>query len=168
MKNFVLLAALLFACGGGSKNVRGGGASDETPAWVSQGTGAFNGEAGKKLQGVGTAPRSDPAARRKAADAAAAQQLQGGIDAITASLSKMTESTKENVGDDIAAIVKKAAAAVQHVRDHYVTQDGTETALDQLDLGALKAATQSVDGDDNLKKEVGNNLDRAFDQLAPK
>ena len=29
-------------------------------------------------------------------------------------------------------------------------------------------AVQSVDGDDNLKREIANNLDRAFDQLAPK
>jgi hypothetical protein len=169
MRNFgVLLGALslALACGGGKKNVRSGG-GDDTPAWLAQGTGAFNTESGKKLQGVGVAPRSDPPARRRAADAAAAQQLQGGIDALAAGLAKMTESTKENVGDDIAAIVRKAAASVPHVRDHYVSE-GSESALDQIDLAALKQAVQNVDGDENLKREIANNLDRVFDQLAPK
>ena len=169
MRNFGVLSAatlsLALACGGG-KNVKAGGGG-ETPAWVAQGTGAFNVESGKKLQGVGVAPRSDPRKRRQAADAAAAQQLQGGIDALAAGLSKMTESTKENVGDEIAAIVRKAAAAVPHVHDHYVAE-GSESALDQIDLGALKQAVQGVDGDDNLKREIANNLDRAFDQLAPR
>ncbi|TMA23774.1 MAG: hypothetical protein E6J88_12140 [Deltaproteobacteria bacterium] len=170
MRNFGVLSAATFslalACGG-SKGVKPGGGGDETPTWVAQGTGAFNVESGKKLQGVGVAPRSDPRKRRQAADAAAAQQLQGGIDALAAGLSKMTESTKENVGDEIAAIVRKAAAAVPHVHDHYVAE-GSESALDQVDVGALKQAVQGVDGDDNLKREIANNLDRAFDQLAPK
>ena len=46
--------------------------------------------------------------------------------------------------------------------------EGSESALDQVDVGALKQAVQGVDGDDNLKREIANNLDRAFDQLAPK
>ncbi|MGZ6143760.1 MAG: hypothetical protein ACXWLM_10505 [Myxococcales bacterium] len=169
MRNFVVLsvAAVALACGGGGKNVKPGGGDDGTPSWVAQGTGAFVAESGKKLQGVGVAPRSEPMARRKAADAAAAQQLQGGVDALAAFLSKMTESTKENVGDDIAGIVRKAAAAVPHVRDHYVSE-GSESALDQIDLAALKQAVQGVDGDDKLKAEIGNNIDRAYDQLAPK
>ncbi|MCA1828075.1 MAG: hypothetical protein ABR567_02580 [Myxococcales bacterium] len=167
MRNFwgISIVALALACG--SKNVKPGGGGDDTPAWLAQGTGAFNAESGKKLQGVGSVPRSEPRARRQAADAAAAAQLQGGIDAMAASLSKMTESTKENVGDEIASILKKAAAATPHVRDHYVA-DGTENALDQIDLSALKQAVQAGDGDDNLKKEIVNNLDRAFDQLQPK
>ena len=165
MRNFVVLsmAAALLSCGGG-KNVKPGG-GDDTPGWLAQGTGAFTVESGKKLQGVGVAPRSEPIGRRKAADAAAAQQLAGGIEAIAAGLSKMTESTKVNVGDDIAGIVRKAAAAAPHVHDHFVGQDGSESALDQLDLAALKSAVASGDGDDNLKREIGNNLDRAFDQL---
>ena len=169
MRNFwgLPIVALALACGGGSKSTKPGGGGDETPGWVAQGTGAFVTEAGKKLQGVGSAPRQDPRLRRKAADTAAAQQLQGGIDALGTFLGKMTESTKVNVGDDIAAIVRKAAAAAPHVRDHYVV-DGTESALDQLDLGTLKQAVQAGDGDDNLKREIVNNLDRAFDQLQPK
>jgi len=170
MRNFgVLLAAafsLALACGGG-KSVKPGGGGDDTPAWLAQGTGAFNAESGRKLQGVGVVPRSEPRARRKAADAAAAQQLQGGIDALAAGLSKMAESTKENVRDDIAGIVRKATAALQHVHDHYVAE-GSESARDQIDLAALKHPVQGVDGDENLKKEIANNLDRAFDQLAPK
>lgn len=160
------IVAVALACGGGKGAVKPGGSGAETPPWLAQGTGAFNGESGKKLQGVGSAPRQDPRARRKAADAAAAKQLQGTVDALAGILSKMTESTKVNVGDDIQAIVKQAAAATPHVRDHYVVE-GTENALDQIDLGALKQAVQNAEGDDNLKKEIGNNLDRAFDQIKP-
>lgn len=169
MRNFwgLSIVALGLACGGGGTSVKPGGGDDGTPAWLRQGTGAFLAESGKKLQGVGSAPRQDPRLRRKAADTAASQQLQGGVDALAAFLGKMTESTKVNVGDEIAAIVRKAAAAAPHVRDHFVV-DGTESAVDQLDLGALKAAVQAADGDDNLKREIVNNLDRAYDQLQPK
>jgi hypothetical protein len=169
MRNFwgLSIVAVGLACGGGGANVKAGGGDDGTPAWLRQGTGAITAESGKKLQGVGSAPRQDPRLRRKAADAAASQQLQGGVDALATSLGKMTESTKVNVGDEIAAMVKKAAAAAPHVRDHWVV-DGTESAVDQLDLSALKAAVQAGEGDDNLKREIVNNLDRAFDQLQPR
>lgn len=167
MRNFVVLAAvtLLAACGGGAKNVRSGGAADETPQWVAQGTGGFGLESGKKLQGVGSAKEADPKARRKAADAAAAQQVQSAVDNLAATLTRMSESTKVNVGNDIGAIARRAAAAVPHARDHWVTSDGSEVALDQVDLATLKQALQSVDGDDGLKREMSNNADRAFDQV---
>jgi hypothetical protein len=170
MRNFLVLslAAVALACGGGSKAVRSGGAAgDETPAWVSQGSGAFTAESGKKLQGVGVvaSPR-DPAARRKAADAKAAEQLQAGVDTLCQALAKATESTKENVGDDIGAMGRKALQSVPHVRDHWVAPDGAEHALDQVDLAALKQALQNADGDERLRREMAGNLDRAFDQLA--
>ena len=78
----------------------------------------------------------------------------------------MSESTKVNVGDDISALARKAAAASPQVRDHFVTGAGAESALDQIELAAFKQALQSADGDEGLKKEMGNNTDRAFDQLA--
>lgn len=159
------LMAMLVACGGG-KNVRAGGAGDETPAWVAQGSGAFSVESGKKLQGVGVAREANPKERRASADASARRQLLGGVDALAGSLGKMSESTKVNVGDDIAALARRAAAASPQVGDHFVTTDGAESALDQIDLAAFKQSLQSVDGDDGLKKEMANNVDRAFDQLA--
>ena len=168
MKNLVVLAvtAVLAACGGGSKNVRPGGGGDDTPQWVSQGSGAFTGESGRKLQGVGLSRDSDPKTRRQAADGGARRQLQVAVDALAAALSKMSESTKDNVGDDISAIARKAAQGAQHVRDHWVTSDGSESALDQIDLAGFKQALQSAEGDEKLKSEMGNNVDRAFDQLA--
>lgn len=159
------LMAMLVACGGG-KNLRAGGAGDETPAWVAQGSGAFSVESGKKLQGVGVARESNPRERRAAADSSARRQLQGSVDALAVLLGKMSESTKVNVGDDISALARKAAAASPQVRDHFVTGDGAESALDQIELAAFKQALQSADGDEGLKKEMGNNTDRAFDQLA--
>ena len=167
MKNLfgLVLLAMLIACGGG-KNVRAGGAGDDTPAWVAQGSGAFSVEAGKKLQGVGVARESNPKERRAASDSSARRQLQGTVDALAGSLGKMSESTKVNVSDEISALARKAAAASGHVRDHFVTTDGSESALDQIELNAFKQALQSVDGDENLKKEMGNNADRAFEQLA--
>ena len=160
------LVAMLVACGGGGKNVRSGGAGDETPAWVGQGPGAFSVESGKKLQGVGVARDANPKERRAAADASARRQLQGTVEALAVSLGKMSESTKVNVGDDISALARKAAAASPHVRDHFVSGDGAESALDQIELAAFKQGLQTADGDEGLKKEMGNNVDRAFDQLA--
>ena len=158
--------AMLLACGGGSKNVRAGGAGDDTPAWVAQGSGAFSSESGKKLQGVGQSRSSDPKGRRQSADSGAQRQLQGSVEALSAALGKLSESTKVNVGDDISALARKAAAACPHVRDHFVSGDGAESALDQIELNAFKQALQSVDGDESLKKEASSNVDRAFDQLA--
>ena len=167
MKNLFGLGvlAMLMACGGGGKSVRAGGAEDGTPAWVAQGSGAFSVESGKKIQGVGQSRSSDPKGRRQSADSGAARQLQGALDTLATALGKASESTKVNVGDDISAIARKAAAASPHVHDHFVSGDGTELALDQIELNAFKQALQSVDGDDYLKKEAANNADRAFDQL---
>jgi hypothetical protein len=170
MKKFLgaALLAAAAACGGGGANVRPGGASGDAPGWLSQGTGAFNAESGKKLQGVGAVSGvSSARARRVQSDAQARSSLQGGIDALGAALAKMSESTKDNAGDEIKAITSKAAAAATHVRDHWVSGDA-ESALDQLDLGAFKASIAGVDGDDNLKREMANNTDRAFDTLSPK
>ena len=54
MRNFwgISVVALAVACGGGSKSTKPGGAGDDSPAWVAQGTGAFNSESGKKLLGA--------------------------------------------------------------------------------------------------------------------
>ncbi len=165
MKKILLVAALLTACGGGSKSVRSSG-GDDTPSWLAQGSGAYITEAGKKLQGVGLGTQSDPKSRRRGADVQAAQQLQGTVNALATGLAKMSESTKENASDEIGAIARRAAAATSHVRDHWVTPDGSENALDQVELGAFKQSIQSSDGDDKLKSEMVNNVDRAFDQLS--
>ena len=167
MKNFLVLsvAAVLAACGGGSKAVRSSG-GDDTPSWLAQGSGAYSTEAGKKLQGVGLGTQTDPKARRRAADVQAAQQLQGTVTALAAGLAKMSEATKENASDEIGAIARRAAAGIPQVRDHWVTPDGSENALDQIDLGAFKQAIQSADGDEKLKAEMVNNVDRAFDVLS--
>jgi hypothetical protein len=166
MKN-VLGAALVLAvaaCGGGGSNVRPTGGGDG-PAWLAQGTGAFTVESGKKLQGVGAVSGvSSAKARRLQADAQASGQLQGGIDAFSAALAKMSESTKDNASDEIKTIAGKAAAAAPHARDHWVSGDA-ESAVDQLDLGDFKSAIQGVDGDGKLKSEMVNNADRAFDSL---
>jgi hypothetical protein len=168
MKKFLSLAAaaVIAACGGGGRSVRPGAGGDDTPPWVSQGSGAFNVESGRKLAGVGQSRSSDPKVRRQSADSGAQRQLQGSVDALAASLAKLSESTRQNAGDEIRAIAVKAAQATPHARDHWVTNDGVEIALDQIDLAAFKQALQSVDGDDNLKREMANNADRAFDRLA--
>jgi hypothetical protein len=161
MKRFFLVAAAALACGGG-KSVKASG--DDTPDWVSQGTGEVNAEGGKKVQGIGAASGSDAKARRQQADAAAKTQLDGMVTALSASLVKMSEAKQAN--DDISGIAKRAAAQSQQIRDHWVTNDGTEMALDVLDLAAFKIALTAVDGDDKLKKEMSSNADKAFDQVA--
>lgn len=169
MKKLVVLslASLLVACGG-NKGARPGGAEDGTPDWVSEGTGAVRVESGSKLQGVAVARNSDPKLRRQAADAAAARQLQGAIDALAAQVAKLGEPTRANAGEGIAAVARKAAQQAAHVRDHWVTPDGAESALDRIELGALKQAVQSADGDEAVRRDLANQLDRAFDQLARK
>jgi hypothetical protein len=156
---FVLLAVL--ACGGGSKTVRPTG--DETPSWVSQGTGAVDAEGGKRLQAVGSASGPDAKARRQQADAATRTQLDGALARLSAALAKMSDAKQS--GDEIAGLAGKAAADARQIRDHWVTRDGTETALEVLDLASFKASLQSVDGDDKLKREMSANADKAFDQL---
>jgi len=163
MKRLFLAVALLAACGGG-KNVKPSG-EVSAPEWVAQGTGAFAVEAGKQLHGVGTAQAPDAKSRRQQADSAAAQQLAGGVDALSAALTKMSEQTQDNLGDAVSAIAKKAAAQAASIRDHWVTPDGTEQSLDVLDLTAFRAAVQSVDGDDKLKREMAANAEKAFDSL---
>jgi hypothetical protein len=163
MRKVLVIAALAVACGGG-KNVKGSG-EVTTPDWVAQGTGAFALESGKTLHGVGSANAADPKARRQAADAAAAQQLAGGVEVLAGNLTKMSQSSQDNLGDAIAAITRAAAGQAAAVRDHWVTPDGQEAALEVLDLGAFRAALQVVDGDDKLKKETASNAEKAFDTL---
>ncbi len=161
MKKLFVVGALLAACGGGGKNVRPSG-EVTTPEWVTQGTGAFALEAGKQLHGVGSASAPDAKSRRQAADAAAQQQLAGGIEEVAKSLTKMSESPQ---GDSVATMTRKAAAQVAAIRDHWVTPDGQEQSLDVLELGAFKHALQSVDGDEKLKREMVSNAEKAFDSL---
>lgn len=168
MKRFAMLAmAAAFLGCGGNKDVRSGGAAGTTPAWVEEGSGAFSLESGKRLQGVGVVGDvRDAKARRSQADDKARQQLAGTVDALAQRLAKLSESTQENVSDAIAALAKKAVQAAPQVRDHWVTPDGTESALDSVDLASFKTALQSLDGDEKLKQEMNNNVSRAFDQLA--
>ena len=93
MNRLVLVAALLAAGCGGGKATRPDGASDQTPSWLSEGTGAIRSESGRRLQGVGVASGvSDPKARRRQADGAAREQLQSAVDALARALAKAGES----------------------------------------------------------------------------
>ena len=167
MKTVFFLALTLVACGG-AKPVPGGGSGGENaPQWVRQGTGAFNTEGGKHIQGVGViAGMRDPKTRRQASDSKAREQLAQTMDAFYQALTKMSENTKENLGDEISGIGKRAVEQAAQIRDHWVTAEGAESSLDVLDVAVFKQALQSVQGDDRVKREMTNNVDRAFDQLA--
>jgi hypothetical protein len=156
---FLVAAAAGLACGGG-KSVKASG--DGTPEWVAQGTGEVDAEGGKKVQAVGSASGSDAKARRQQADAAARTQLDRMVAALSASLVKLSEAKQAG---DISGIAKKAAAQSQQIRDHWVTNDGTELSLDVLELASFKAALASVDGEDKVKNEMASNADKAFDQV---
>ena len=169
MKKILVASALsmIVACGG-AKPVPGGAdtsAVDQAPSWLSQGSGAFAGESGKLLQGVGVTGEGvrDPKTRRLQADGKARVELAKSVDMLMRSLAKMSESTKENASEELTAIGKKAAKDVSEIRDHWV-QDGVENSLEVLDLDAFKKAIARAEGDEKLKKELVNNLDRAFDQ----
>jgi hypothetical protein len=161
------IALLGLACGGGGKTVRSSGGQDQTPSWLAEGTGAVRGEGGKRLQGVGVASGvADPRARRRQADAAAREQLQGAVDTLARALAKMSESGQQGLADATTSLARKAASQSAAIRDHWVTPDGDERALAVLDLDALRRALQAGDGDDRVRGEMAANVDRAFDQVA--
>ena len=162
MKKVLIGSLVVFglACGGSKPAPT---PQETAPSWLKQGSGAFNSESGKRLQGVGSAAGTDPKERRKDADGKARAELAQAVDAFAAALSRMSEQGSQ--GDAIAAIARKTAASAQ-VMDHYVTADGTENAVAVLDLPAFKAALQKVDGDGKVKSEMASNADRAFEQVA--
>lgn len=163
MKKLFVLAAMLLACGG-AKPVPGGG-GEQAPQWLRQGSGMVNSEEGKRIQGVGAVSgMRDVKTRRMAADNKARQELAQTMNAFYQALGKMTESGASP--EEIAGIGQKAAEQAAEIRDHWLTSEGTESALDVVDLAAFKAALQRVEGDDRVKREMANNADRAFDQLA--
>jgi hypothetical protein len=150
------------ACGGGAAT-RPGGARDEVPTWLAEGTGAFRDEGGSRLQGVGVASGiADPKARRRQADGAAREQLQVAVDSLAQALSAQAPQDRAAV----AAIARSAGARASAIRDHWVTPDGDERALGVIELDAFKRALQGVDGDDRVKSDIYGNVDRAFDQVA--
>jgi hypothetical protein len=158
-------AALALSCGGGSKAVRAGGAPDAPPSWLAEGSGAIRAEAGRKLQGVGVASGvTNERARRRQADGAAREQLQGAVDALVRALAKAGGSPQD--GQAVAAMARKAAAQVSAIRDHWVTPDGDERALAVVEVEEFKKALQGVDGDERVRREMFANVDRAFEQLA--
>jgi len=164
MRNRLLaaLTAASLACGGGAAT-RPGGARDETPAWLSQGTGAFRVEGGRKLQGVGVVSGvADPRARRRQADSAAREQLQVAVDALAQAVARDAPQDRAAVTE----IARRAAAQVSAIRDHWVTSDGDERALSVIDFDAFKRALQGVEGDERVKDEMAANVDRAFEQVA--
>jgi hypothetical protein len=169
MRHLVVVgsALLALACGGGGKNVRASGGRDQTPSWLSEGTGAVRSEGGKRLQGVGVASGiADPKARRKQADAAAREQLQGAVDALARTLAKMSEAGQQGLVETTMSLARKAASQSAAIRDHWVTPDGDERAVAVLELDALRRSLQSGEGDDRVRGEMAANVDRAFDQLA--
>ena len=164
--SFVVGATLLGLACGGVKATRSG-ASDQTPQWLADGTGAIRGEGGKRLQGVGVASGvADPKARRRQADAAAREQLQAAVDALAQALAKMSESTQQNLAPTATGIARKAAGQVAAIRDHWVTADGDERALAVVELDALRRALQAGEGDDRIRGEMAANVERAFDRVA--
>jgi hypothetical protein len=165
MRGAALLAALAVACGGGGAARRPDKDSDQTPSWLSEGTGAVRSESGRRLQGVGVASGvNDPRVRRRQADNAAREQVQAAVDALSQALAKAGTSPQD--AEAIRTIARKAAAQVTTIRDHWVTPDGDERALGVVDLDELKRILQSADGDERVRREMFSNLDRAFDQLA--
>jgi hypothetical protein len=168
MRNVCGMAALalLFACGGG-KAARPGGALETTPSWLAEGSGAIKADGGKRLQGVGVASgAAHPQQRRRAADEAAREQLQTGVDALAQALAKLSESKQADVGETVKTLARRAASQVAGIRDHWVTPDGDERALAVVDLDAFRRALQGVEGDEKIKGEMMTNAERAFEQIA--
>jgi hypothetical protein len=165
MRNWLVaaVAALSMACGGGSAT-RPGGAREQVPGWLAEGTGAFRTEGGKRLQGVGVASGvADPRARRQQADGAAREQLRVAVDALAQALSA-GEAAQDRAA--VADIARRAGAQAASIRDHWVTPDGDERALAVIELDAFRSALQGAEGDERVKGEMFSNVDRAFEQIA--
>jgi hypothetical protein len=165
MRQGVVIAGVVLALGCGGGKATRGGAVDQTPSWLTEGSGAIRAEGGKKLQGVGVASGvADPRARRRQADAAAREQLQGAVDALAQALAKMSESG--NVGETTIVIARKAAVQAGAIRDHWVTPDGDERAVAVVELDALRRALRAGEDNDRIRGEMAANVDRAFEQVA--
>jgi hypothetical protein len=162
----IALAIPALACGGGQA-ARPGATRDQTPSWLADGTGAIRTEGGKRLQGVGVASGvANPKVRRRQADAAAREQLQGTVDALAQALASMSESRQQNLRETATAIARRAATQMAAIRDHWVTPDGDERALAVIELDALRRALQAGEGDERIRGEMAANVDRAFEQIA--
>jgi hypothetical protein len=162
----VAAAAAAVACASSSNSIVVPTRPFTTPDWISEGTGAFRGEGGRRLQGVGVASGiANPMARRKQADAAAQEQLQSGVDALAQALSKMAESGQASA---VVTIAHNAAAQVYPIRDRFVTADGDELAVAVLGIDDFRKALHKIEGDEKTRPEMDANVDSAFDQLAPR
>ena len=144
----VVAAAGLVACGGGEKkednapkNLQG----INYPEWVTKGSGAFGGEAGRVFYGVGSVSGvRNHALARTTADNRARAEIAKIFEVYSASLMKdymasttagdMSASSEEqHVEQAIKTFSATTLSGVQIV-DHWFHPDGTVYALAQLDL----------------------------------
>jgi hypothetical protein len=161
-RSVVTLGFALLACAGGSTRP----SASETPAWLSEGTGAVTTESGKQVHAIGVASGvRDSKARRQQADSKARAQLDELMDRVLTSVAKMSDPS---AASGIQTVGRKAAAETGRIMDHWVAQDGTESALAVVDVAAFKQALQSVEGDDRAKLEIANKIDRALEQTTQK
>lgn len=160
----VAIAALVFlvvACGGGQGGRPTGQAQE--PAWLAEGNSLVNTEAGKQIHAIGSVSGvRDSRARRVEVDKKARAQLGQMMEQLYATIAKLGDGVRP---EEVSAVGKKAVAQSAQIMDHWVAADGTESALEVVDLAQLKAALRRVDGDDRVKQEIAANLDRAAEQM---
>ena len=156
------LAAVLSACGGGNQ-IRPSSQVPE-PSWLAEGNRVVNTDAGKQIHAIGAVSGvRDSRARRQQADQKARTQLGQLMEQLYAGIAKLGDGVRP---EEVSAVGKKAVAQSAQIMDHWVAADGTESALEVVDLAQFKGALRKVDGDDRVKQEIASNLEKAAEQMA--
>ena len=180
---FCTVAGVALAGCGGSKNVRSSADSAPSaaiapagPAWVNQGSGAFN---DGSFYGVGLASGiKNRALAIDTADSRARAKIAEVFDTYSAKLTKdymasttagdMRDSSEEqHVSDSLKSFTKmnlSGVSIVDHWRD---PSDGSMFSLAKLDVAGVKASLDKAkELDAKVRDFVRANADKAFEELA--
>ena len=167
----------LAACGG--QKLTDGPIAEKAPAWVNQGSGAFEDADGKKVfYGVGmiTGIR-DRGLAVQAADQRARAEIAKSLDnyvavlirdymVSTSAVDMQGASEEQDVSVALKGFTKatlKGSIIVGHWRDEV---DGTMFSLARLDMDNFKeTVNQSEEVEDNIRDFVRNNSEKAFMEL---
>lgn len=177
MRKLVMVfgVALLASCA----TTKGPSIYDGAPEWVSKGSGAFGGERGKALYGVGSASNiKNPGLLRRAADSQARAEIAKILNTYVSNLEKQyQESTSAGEADGQPQEVQQVTNALKsftqaqlngvQIIDHWISKDGsTEFALAILDFDTMKNGLDRVNTlNDRMREVIKKRADAAFDEM---
>ena len=169
-KLFALAGVLFFAaaCASAPKSA--------CPSWVTQGSGAFGGDSGNVLYGVGTASNiKNFALLKKTADNRAINELAAQMEVTSKSLMKdyMAStsaddkvSEEQHVEQGIKTVVNQTLTGVMIVDRCDDTERGNMHSLARLDFDRFKDLLDKSESlSERVKEHVKKNADKVFDEL---